>query len=580
MVDIVLDKIGGQAKSGKVCKVHIKSGDKIKAGDKLISIESNKGSIIFKSKINCIINELLINVGDTLNLGDVIAKAEDLGINLKVNSSLKDKDLKKENAKSSFNYLGGLLKPREEKLECDIVILGAGPGGYVAAIEAAKLGAKVVIIEKDSLGGTCLNYGCIPTKSLVRSSEIFHNMKHADDFGLEATNVNVNMKKVIERKDSVVEELKSGIEYILGKREVTIVKGEGKILSKDTIFVKENNTETTIKAKNIIIATGSKANLLTIKGNDLKGVITNKEALDLKEIPKKLLIIGGGIIGMEFAFIYAKLGSKVTVVEYFDSILSTCDDDVIEVVEESARTFGISLHTGAKAEEIIKDEEGNLILAFEKGGNKKFITGDTILMSVGRSPVMNNKELKSIGVKLTERDRAIEVNDKMETSVKGVYAIGDVTNKIQLAHVASHQGTVAVKNIMGIETIMDYSVIPGATFTTPEFATVGITEKEAIAKNIEVEIGTFPFAANGKALIYGEKEGFVKLIREKATKKLIGGAIIGPHATDLIPEISLAIKNNLNLDKIVNTMHAHPTTAEAIHEAALELEGGAIHFAR
>ncbi|WP_032122955.1 dihydrolipoyl dehydrogenase [Clostridium amazonitimonense] len=580
MVDIILNKISGHAKQGKVCKIHIKSGDNVKVGDKLISIESNKGSVDFKSNINGTIKDICINEGDTLKIGDVIAKAEALGGSEEASISLDEKNENKSKSQGAFNYLGGLLKPKKEEIECDIAILGAGPGGYVAAIEAAKLGAKVVIIEKDSLGGTCLNYGCIPTKSLARSSEIFNNMKNAEAFGLEASNINVNMKKVIDRKDSVVEELKNGIEYILGKREVRIVKGEGNFLDKNTIFVKGNNTETTIKTKNVIIATGSKANLLPIKGNDLPGVITNKEALSLKEIPKKLLIIGGGIIGMEFAFIYAKLGSKVTVVEYFDSILSTYDEDIIEVIEESARSYGINLYTGAKAEEIIKAEEDNLILAFEKAGEKKFITADKILMSVGRSPVMNKEELKNIGVNLTERDRAIEVNDKMETSVEGIYAIGDVTNKIQLAHVASHQGTVAVKNIMGQEAVMDYSVIPGATFTTPEFATVGITEKEAKSKELDIEVGKFPFAANGKALIYGEKEGFVKIIKEKGTDKVIGGAIVGPHATDLIPEISLAIKNNLTVDQIVNTIHAHPTTAESIHEAALELEGGAIHFVK
>lgn len=571
-MNIIIDKINGHAKQGKVCKLHITIGDCIKVGDSLISIESNKGSIDFKSTVNGIVKSLNINEGDTINIGHILAEVE---CEESSNTSKPDTPVP-----SAFNYMAGLLKPKKEETECDITIIGGGPGGYVAAIEAAKLGAKVILIEKESLGGTCLNQGCIPTKVLVRSTEVYHNIKNSEEFGIEVSSAKANMSKILGRKNKIVDGLKTGIGYILNKRDVRVIYGEGNILDDSTVFVKEGNKEITIKTKNIIIATGSKSNKLPIKGTDFSDIITSKEALSLDKIPESMVIIGGGVIGMEFAFIYSELGSKVTVVEYFDSILATLDKDIIEIIEDRARDNGIKIYAGAKAEEIIKDEDNNLIVCFSKNEEKKYVSGHKVLLSVGRSPVMKVEELKNLGINLTKGDRAIEINDKMETSVKGIYAIGDVTNKIQLAHVASHQGIVAVNNIMGKDCIMDYSVVPSAIFTIPEIAVVGVSEKEAEQKSLEIEVGKFPFAANGKALIYGESHGFVKIIKDKNTGIVIGGAIVGPHATDLIGEIALAIKNKLTAEQIIETIHAHPTTAESIHEAALELEGGAIHFVK
>ncbi|SHK05779.1 dihydrolipoamide dehydrogenase [Clostridium amylolyticum] len=582
-MEIILDKISGHTKQGKICKVHVSEGDNINLGDKIISIESNKGSVDFKSTVKGIIKSLKVNVGDMVNVGQVIAMAEVSEISTTSESasdSAKAANKNQTSSPSTFNYMANLLKPKKEETECKVVVLGGGPGGYVAAIEAAKLGAKVILIEKEHLGGTCLNHGCIPTKVLVRSAEVYSNTKNGAEFGIEADNVKLNLPKVLNRKNKIVDELKGGIGYILNKRDVRTIYGEGKILDKSTVFVKEGNKEITIKAENIIIATGSESIILPIKGHDLPGVITSKEALNLDKLPETMVIIGGGVIGMEFAFVYAEIGCKVTVIEYFDSILATLDKDVIEVIEGKAKELGIKLYTGAKAEEIIKEENNKLIVSFSEKDEKKFVTGDKVLMSVGRKPVMDKEELKNIGIALTKGDRAIEVNDKMQTSADGIYAIGDVTNKLQLAHVASHQGVVAVKNIMGQETSMDYSVVPSAIFTSPEIAVVGITEKEALSKSMEIEVGTFPFAANGKALIYGESSGFVKIIKDKNTGVILGGAIIGPHATDLIAEIALAVKNKLTDENIIETIHAHPTTAESLHEAALELHGGAIHFVK
>ncbi|WP_040215268.1 dihydrolipoyl dehydrogenase [Clostridium polynesiense] len=576
-MNIILDNISGGAKQGKICRIYIKEGSSIKSGEKLLSIESNKGSVDFKSPVTCSIKDVKVSEGDMIKIGDVIAQAECT----EGSASAEPVSAKTPAASgSSFNYMSGLLTPKKEETECDIAVIGGGPGGYVAAIEAGKSGAKVILIEKEHLGGTCLNHGCIPTKVLVRSAEIYNNALRGEEFGIEAENVKLNLSKVLTRKNKIVEELKGGIGYILNKRNVRTIYGEGNLIDKSTIFVKEGNKEITIKAKNIILATGSESIMLPIKGNDLPGVITSKEALNLSALPESMVIIGGGVIGMEFAFVYAEMGCRVSVIEYFDSILNTLDSDVIDVISHKAAELGIKLYTGSKAEEIIKDENGQLIVSFTKKEEKKFVTGDKVLMSVGRSPVMNKDQLKKIGIVLTKGNRAIEVNDKMETSVKGIYAIGDVTNKLQLAHVASHQGVTAVKNILGEESHMDYSVVPSAIFTSPEIAVVGITEKEAGKSSMDIEIGTFPFAANGKALIHGESQGFVKVIKDKNTGVILGGSIIGPHATDLIAEIALAVKNKLTDENIIETIHAHPTTAESIHEASLELHGGAIHFVR
>lgn len=572
-MNIILDKLNGHAKEGKICKVHICEGDFIESDSALFDIECNKGNFQFKSNIKGLVKSINFAEGDKVKIGDILLDAEG-----EIVKEIKNEDEKIATQSTSFNYFGNLIKPQTEEVECDIAILGGGPGGYVAAIEAAKLGAKVIVIEKENLGGTCLNHGCIPTKTLVRSAEVYDNLKNADKFGLIAENVAVDMKKVIARKNSVVENLRGGIEYILNKRDVRIIKAEGKILDENTLFAKEGQKEITIKAQNIIISTGSKATKLPIKGADLEAVITSKEALCLDKLPKSIVIIGGGIIGMEFAFIYSKLGVKVSVIEYFDEILSILDKDIIDEITSIAKNEGIKIYTSAKAEEILKGEDGQSIVVFEQNSSKKFISSEKVLMAVGRCPNFENSGIENIALELTENKRAIKVNDKLQTNKDNIYAIGDVTNIVQLAHVASHQGIVAVKNILGTETSMDYTVIPSAIFTHPEIATVGISEKDALKNGLDIEISKFPFEANGKALTYGETEGFVKLIKDKTSSKIIGGAIIGPHATDLITEIALAIKNNLNAEQIVETIHAHPTTAEAIHESALGLEGGSIHF--
>lgn len=562
-IEIKFDKMIGHETKGLVGRMYKSKGDKVKNGEALFEIEAKKGNVEISSSTDGVIVELRVSEGDEVSKGQVLAIIE---------------GKKKEQKNAGFDYFNSMVKPKEVSMESEITIIGGGPGGYVAAIVAAKLGANVVIVEKEKMGGTCLNWGCIPTKAFVHSAYVYQNCKEAEKYGISVSDVNVDISKIVKRKNNIVRELVGGIDYLLKNNNVKVINGTATIQDKETVYVENKHQKTIIKSKNIIIATGSKTSNINIKGNDLENVITSKEILDIDKLPKKMIIVGGGIIGMEFAFLLANLDVDVTVIEYMDCILTCLDDDVCKEITQMSIDAGIKLHTSSKVESIINSEDGKCIVSFTKDEKIRYVIGDKVLMSVGRQPCFDALGVEKIGIKLNDNKKGIKVNEYMETNIDNIYAIGDVTNIMQLAHVASHQGVVAVKNILGKKTKMSYDVVPSAIFTTPEIGMVGITEKQAREKNIDIKIGKFPFSANGKALTLGEKKGFVKLIKENKTGKIIGGTIIGPHSTDLIAEVALAIKNNLTSDEIIETIHAHPTTAESIHEASLALEGGAIHF--
>ena len=554
----------------KIIKILKNVGDSIKLNDVIFEVESGKGASTVNSKVQGTIESINVKEGDTVNADKVLAQ---------INGEQAPKAGSASTNTNTFNYFQNLIKPVKLQMEGDITIIGGGPGGYVAAIQAAKLGAKVILIEKEKLGGTCLNWGCIPTKTLVRSAQVFDTLKKAEEFGCYAENIGIRMEKIIERKDKVVTQLVTGIKYLMDKNNIKVISGIAEIVDKETILAKSSTQEITIKTKNIIIATGSKSAVVPIKGIENKNVINSNDALSLKEVPKKLVIVGGGVIGMEFAYIYASFGAEVSVVEFMDQCLISCDDDICEENKKSAAKKGIKIYTTAKVEEICETENNECIVHFIQDGKDKYITANKVLLSVGRTPYIDGLGLENAGIELNHNKMGIKVNSKMQTNVSNIYAIGDVTNIILLAHAASHQGVVAANNIMGNPCDMDYAAVPSAIFTEPEIAMVGIGEKAAKIQGIEVEVGKFPFSANGKALSYGESDGFIKIIRDKNTERLIGASIVGLHATDLIAELTLAIKNNLTAEAITETIHAHPTTAEVIHEAALSLEGGAIHFA-
>ncbi len=570
ILDIKLEKLSGHDRTGVIGCIYKAEGDIVKVGDEVLDIEVKKGNTTFSSDVEGKIIEIKVEQGDKVSIGDVLFTVEGEKAGSKGEAG----------KKQGFNYMANFLKPQKETIDGDIVVIGGGPGGYVAAIEGAKQGAKVILIEKENLGGTCLNRGCIPTKALVRSSEVYELVKNSKDYGIFSASSGYDFSEIIERKNEVVKELVGGIDYLMSKNNITVFKGSGEITDKNTVFVKEKNKEVTINAKNIIIATGSATFIPPIKGVESKNVLTSTEMLNLTMLPEKIIIVGGGVIGMEFAFICRALDADVSVVEFADDILIAMDEDIRNEIREAALEKGIKIYTGSKVEEIIDTEEGKSIVVFDKEDIKGYITGDKILMSVGRVPFYGNIDLEKIGISLNDKGRGIKVNSRMQTTAENIYAVGDVTNIIQLAHVASHQGLVAVENILGKDTEAEYSVIPSAIFTMPEIASVGITEKIAKEQGISVNVGKFPFGANGKALTQGERRGFVKIITEEKTGIILGGAIIGPHATDLIHEVAIAVKNKLTAEHVINTVHAHPTTAEAVHEAMLATTArGAIHFA-
>ena len=463
--------------------------------------------------------------------------------------------------------------------EIDVVIIGGGPGGYVAAIKAIHLGLKVVLIEKDKLGGVCLNRGCIPTKALVSTAEILNNFKRAEEFGIQVKDYSFDFSAIMRRKDLITQRLSSGVGQLMKANQVRVIRGEGQIIEPGTVEVLDREGQKEIiKTNNIIIATGSSVMRLPIPGIDNEGVITSDEALSLDELPSRMLIIGGGVVGIEFAGIFKALGVEVTVVEMLPRILLPIDEEIARRLTMNLKRKGIEILTDCKVKEIKKNQQNLEILVTTSTGEKKF-EAEKVLLATGRIPDLGGIEAQRLGIEL--EGKAIKVNKKMKTNIPGIYAVGDVVGKIMLAHVASREGIVAVENIVGKETLMDYRAVPNCVFSLPEVASVGLTEEEARKENDNnIKVSKFPFMANGKALGMGETEGMVKIIANADTHKLLGMHILGAHASDLIAEGTLALSMEVTAEEIARTIHAHPTLAETIAEAAEGIVGRPIHIAR
>ena len=562
-MDIKLETISGHSKTSKIGKINVKVGDQVKVNDVLLQLETNKGNSPFKAKGNFKIEEIKVSEGDEVKVNDILFVVS--GEN-------------KINSKPKVDYFGNMIKGKKEDIKTDLLIIGGGPGGYVAAIYAAKKGLNTVLVEKQELGGTCLNVGCIPTKALVKSSEVYKDALLGEEFGFEVENIKVKMDKVIDRKDKIKGNLVSGIDYLLSKNNVRVIKGSASFLDDKTVVAKKGKDEYKIEAKNIIVATGSKISKINIKGIDLPFVLNSTSALDNKNLPKSITIIGGGVIGMEFAFIYSNFGVKVNVVEYMDRLLTMVDDDISEEIKNIAKDNGINIYTSSKVTKIEEAENKDAIVFFENEGKEKYLISENVLVAIGREPNMDGLDIEKTSIELNDRGRGIKVDDTLKTNVPNIYAIGDVNNKMQLAHVASHQGIVAVDNILSKDKKMKYDCVPNVIFTAPEIASVGLTERECIENKINTKISKFPFSANGKALTMGESRGFIKIIKDIDNNKIVGASLIGVDASSLISTLTVIIKNNIKDEDIVDTIFAHPTTGEVIHEAALGLSIGAIHY--
>lgn len=454
-----------------------------------------------------------------------------------------------------------------------IVILGAGPGGYVGAIKAAKMGAQVTLVEKDTVGGTCLNRGCIPTKALLASSDVLTKIRQAKDFGIKVEgDVKPDINFMMDRKDKIVEGLVRGIQFLLDKNNVRLVKGTGKISDKNKVTVtKDDGTTEDIEADAIIIATGSSPAQIPIFPYDGEKVITSDEALNLRQIPKSMIIVGAGVIGCEFAMFFNNLGTSITIVEMMDHVLPLEDKEIGREMAKAMKRKKVKLLLNTKIEKAEKTETGVKAVL----DNGKEIEADIMLVAVGRRANIHDIGLEELGVAM-DKGRIL-VNDYMETNVAGIYAIGDVVPGAQLAHLASAEAVCAVENIMGIQSKMDYSSVPRGVFTDPEVSGVGLTEEEALAKGYNIKKGDFAFRALGKAQAMGEYFGKVKVIADEKTGKLIGASIIGPNATEIIHELAVGVRYGLTAEQLGRVIHSHPTLSEAVMEALQDVDGQSAH---
>ena len=462
----------------------------------------------------------------------------------------------------------------------DLIVIGGGPGGYVCAIRAAQLGLKTACVEsRGTLGGTCLNVGCIPSKSLLNLSENFQKAKkNFNNQGIEIEGLKLNIDKMMSNKNKSVQVLTKGVEFLFKKNKVTYIKGKGVLFSKNDIVVYENNKKSNYKSKNIVIATGSSVASLPGINIDEKNIISSTGALSLKSVPKKLAVIGGGYIGLEMGSVWSRLGSDVTVIEYLDHITPGMDKEISNEFKKILTKQGIKFKMGSRVNKVESSGSSVSINYTDlKSSKDETLEFDKVLVSVGRKPYTEGLNLSKIGIKKDNKGR-IEVNSKLQTSIKNIYAIGDVIKGPMLAHKAEEEGIAVAEILAGQAGHVNYDVIPGVIYTSPEVATVGKTEEQLKEEKKSYKVGKFPFLANSRAKVNNETEGFVKILADNETDKVLGVHIIGPHCGDMIAEMALAMEFGASAEDIARTCHAHPTHTEAIKEAAVAVDKRPLHF--
>jgi dihydrolipoamide dehydrogenase len=566
-VEVVMPILGLTVEKGKILKWLKSEGEVVQKGESIFEVEADKVTTEVESPASGILKRILLHENIEVPVLTVVAVITEKGEEL---SPKYDQASVSETPASLSNQTIATKAPENY----DIAILGAGPGGYVAAIRAAQMGAGVVLIEKSELGGTCLNWGCIPTKSFLSDVKVYKRVKESDLF-INGSKISIDLKKMVARKNKVVETMKRGVSLLLESQKVKWVSGAGKFLDPKTIEVSSNGKSETFKAKNVIVATGSQvASLPTVKVDGEK-ILSSDDVVHLKEIPKEVVIIGGGVIGVEFATLFNGLGSKVTILEMLPQIISTEDEEVIRGLKILLEKQGITLLTQARVLSATLGREG-VEVAIDREGKKERVRCERVIMAVGRSPYTEGLNLDRIGVRM--EGRFIKVNSRMETNVEGVYAIGDVIGKMMLAHAASAEGIVAVENIMGKASEINYHRVPSCIYTFPEVASVGLKEIEAKQKGYDIQIGRFPYLNSGKALAMGEPEGFVKIIAEKRLGQILGVHILGERATDLIGECLLAMNVEASIEDLGEVIKGHPTLSETVMEAALDWQKMAIHL--
>ncbi len=460
----------------------------------------------------------------------------------------------------------------------DLVVIGSGPGGYVAAIRAAQLGMKTAVVEKGDLGGVCLNIGCIPTKAFLHSAELFDEAKEGKRVGVVADNIQLDFAGVLGHKQRVVKQMVGGVGGLMRKNKIDVLKGFGRLASPTTVSVSGDGQDQTVNTRNVIIATGSAPRSLPFAPIDEEVILSSTGMLAVQEVPRRLAIIGGGVIGCEFASCFRSFGSEVTIVEALPRLITAEDEEISAELEKAFNRRGIKTQVGAKVAGCDRGENGVVVSFTDKSGQEQKVEADKLLMAVGRGPLTKDIGLEQLDIKMDQRGYIL-VNNTMQTNIPNVYSIGDCIPTPWLAHVASHEGILAVEHMAGrhVEPI-NYDKVPGCTYSKPEVASIGLSEAKARELGFDVKVGKFPFAANGRAAILADRTGFVKIVAEKKYGEVLGIHMIGPLVTELIAEGSVALSHEATGESLVHTIHAHPTLYEAIGEAAHGLFEGTINF--
>jgi dihydrolipoamide dehydrogenase len=565
---MIMPKLDMSMEEGKLLKWMCKEGDRIEKGDPVFEVETGKVNLEVEAIVEGSILKIYRNEGEVVDVNDPIAFIGQEGEEIPPLDNNAENEVHKEEPKDIEE---NRINEEASSNQYDLCVIGAGPGGYVATIRAAQLGAKVVVVEKEKLGGTCLNWGCIPTKALVYHADVWNKIKNAENYGFSTKDSSFDWGKIISRKDKAVSTLVDGVNKLFIKNKIKLIKGTAEILDKNKIRINTGAKEDIISTKNIIIATGTESSTVNIptQGNvKLKDV---KEILDLQSLPKKLCIIGGGVIGVEIASIFSTFGVEVSIVEMMPKLIPMMDNEVIDVLKQEFKGKGINIYTETTVEKIVENNKAYRIDL----SNGKTIDSDEILVAIGRKP--NNELFKNINIR-TDKKGYIEVDNKLKTNIENIYAIGDITNKLQLAHVASHQGIVAVENMFGEEKEMKYDIVPNCIFTDPEIASVGITEEEAKNRKLPYKAFKFPFMALGKAVASDDTRGFIKIIADERWGEIIGAHIIGPDAAHLIAEVVAVMELEGTVYELADTIHAHPTLSEGIMEASAGILDKVIHI--